>query len=302
MNNTILIVEDEIDILELLEYSLQKEGYETIGFLSVTDKLYEIFEEEQIDLILMDRNLPGIEGTTFIKDIKQKGHDVPVIYVSAKDKDEDILEGFEAQADDYITKPFKVKELNARVKAVIKRTKKEIDVGIATIGYTVANRWLKNRTKSVDFTLIGWGVALICYPPFNSFASQLIGYHSYDTYQIFTNHYVLAIILALVLLLYTIYVWSTVTLGLKFSNLTNRGIVTNGPFKYVRHPAYSAKNIAWWVDNTFVLTNIWATLSLMAWNVIYILRGTTEEKHLENDKEYKKYQEKVKYRFIPKVV
>ncbi|HFU76251.1 MAG TPA: isoprenylcysteine carboxylmethyltransferase family protein [Arcobacter sp.] len=177
-----------------------------------------------------------------------------------------------------------------------------IDVGIATIGYTVANRWLNNRTKSVDFTFLGWGVALICYPPFNSFASQFIGYHSYDTYQIFTNHYALAIILALVLALYTIYVWSTVTLGFKFSNLTNRGIVTNGPFKYVRHPAYSAKNIAWWVDNTFVLTNIWATLSLLAWNIIYILRGTTEEKHLQKDKKYKEYQEKVKYRFIPKVI
>jgi DNA-binding response OmpR family regulator len=153
MNNTILIVEDEIDILELLEYSLQKEGYETIGFLSVTDKLYEIFEEEQIDLILMDRNLPGIEGTTFIKDIKQKGHDVPVIYVSAKDKDEDILEGFEAQADDYITKPFKVKELNARVKAVIKRTKKEIDVlKVRDIVYTRANKSFTIEGEKIDLT------------------------------------------------------------------------------------------------------------------------------------------------------
>ncbi|HFU76834.1 MAG TPA: response regulator transcription factor [Arcobacter sp.] len=153
MNKTILIVEDEIDILELLEYTLQKDGYETIGFLNVTDKLYEIFEEEKIDLILMDRNLPGIEGTSFVRDIKKRGYDVPVIYVSAKDKDEDILEGFESQADDYITKPFKVKELLARVKAVIKRTKKEIDVlKVRDIIYTRANKSFAIDGEKIDLT------------------------------------------------------------------------------------------------------------------------------------------------------
>ena len=124
-NNTLLIVEDEVDILELLEYTLQKEGFETIGFLNISKKVYEVLDEEEIDLILMDRNLPGIEGTSFINDIKTKGYTIPVIYVSAKDKDEDILEGFDKHADDYITKPFNLKELIARIKAVIKRTKKK---------------------------------------------------------------------------------------------------------------------------------------------------------------------------------
>ena len=128
MKGTILIVEDEVDILELLEYSLQKEGYETIGFLNITDKLYSLFEEEKIDLILMDRNLPGMEGSSFIEEIKSKGYQTPVIYLTAKDKDEDILEGFEKYADDYITKPFKVQELCARIKAVLKRTNKDVEV------------------------------------------------------------------------------------------------------------------------------------------------------------------------------
>jgi len=127
-NHTLLIIEDEVDILELLEYTLQKEGFETIGFLTVSKKAYEVLDEEEIDLILMDRNLPGMEGTTFINDIKSKGYTIPVIYVSAKDKDEDILEGFDKHADDYITKPFNLKELTARVKAVIKRTKKDVEV------------------------------------------------------------------------------------------------------------------------------------------------------------------------------
>ncbi len=89
--------------------------------------LEKVLEEENIDLILMDRNLPGVEGTSFINKIKQKGHYLPVIYLSAKDKDEDILEGFEFYADDYITKPFNIKELLARIKAVLKRTNKEIE-------------------------------------------------------------------------------------------------------------------------------------------------------------------------------
>ena len=121
-NKLILIVEDEEDILELLEYTLQKDGYETIGFLNVDKNLEKVLDEEEIDLILMDRNLPGSEGTAFVDEIKAKGYANPVIYVTAKDKDEDILEGFESHADDYITKPFSMEELLARITAVLRRS------------------------------------------------------------------------------------------------------------------------------------------------------------------------------------
>ena len=140
-DKVILIVEDEEDILELLEYTLQKDGFETIGFLNVDKNLEKIFDEEKVDLILMDRNLPGCEGTTFINDIRKKGYTTPVIYVTAKDKDEDILEGFESYADDYITKPFNVKELVARIKAVIKRSTKDIAIlKIRDIVYKSSNK------------------------------------------------------------------------------------------------------------------------------------------------------------------
>ena len=69
-NRLILIIEDEEDILELLEYTLQKEGYETIGFLNANENVKKVLDEEKIDLILMDRNLPNIEGTSFIKDLR----------------------------------------------------------------------------------------------------------------------------------------------------------------------------------------------------------------------------------------
>jgi len=151
--NLILLVEDEEDILELLEYTLQKEGYETIGCLNVSQSVIEMLDEEDIDLILMDRNLPGSDGTSFIEKIKTKGYNIPVIYVTAKDKDEDILEGFDKYADDYITKPFNLKELCARVKAVIKRSGKKIEIlKVKDILYKQSNKRFYIADKEIELT------------------------------------------------------------------------------------------------------------------------------------------------------
>ena len=124
--NTILIVEDEPDILELLEYTLEKE-YEIIGCLD-TSRVKDILDQETIDLILMDRNLPNVEGSVFIQELRKLGYSQNVIYLTAKDADENILEGFERGGDDYITKPFNIDILKARIKSVINRTKKNHEV------------------------------------------------------------------------------------------------------------------------------------------------------------------------------
>ncbi|MDC0933345.1 response regulator transcription factor [Arcobacteraceae bacterium] len=124
--NTILIVEDEPDILELLEYTLAKE-YEVIGCLD-TSRVVDILDQESIDLILMDRNLPNVEGSVFIQELRAKGYSQNVIYLTAKDADENILEGFDRGGDDYITKPFNIDILKARIKSVINRTKKQHEV------------------------------------------------------------------------------------------------------------------------------------------------------------------------------
>jgi DNA-binding response OmpR family regulator len=76
----------------------------------------------------MDRNLPGVEGSVFIESIRKKGYTQPVIYLTAKDGDDDILEGFNRGADDYITKPFHLDVLRARVKAVLKRAVGDLEV------------------------------------------------------------------------------------------------------------------------------------------------------------------------------
>ena len=178
-----------------------------------------------------------------------------------------------------------------------------IDVSIAIIGYSFASRWLGNRTKSVDATLSGWVVALMCYPPLNTgFTSQFISYNGLETHQLIRDPYIMTAILILLFILYSIYVLSTASLGFKFSNLTNRGIVSIGPYSIVRHPAYVSKNLSWWIDNTFVLTNIWATVAMVLWNGIYIARALTEERHLQKDRAYIEYRDKVKYMFIPKVI
>lgn len=121
MGINIVIVEDEEDLLELLEYNLQKEGYETIGFLN-TKNVVQILDEEEIDLLIMDRNLPGVEGSEFVATLREDNCSTPVIFLSAKDKDENIEEGFLRGGDDYITKPFNMKELILRVKSILKRT------------------------------------------------------------------------------------------------------------------------------------------------------------------------------------
>ncbi|MEN8146571.1 MAG: response regulator transcription factor [Campylobacterota bacterium] len=124
MSAFIVIVEDEEDILELIEYNLEKEGFDTIGFTS-TKNVAQLLEEEAVDLLIMDRNLPGVEGSEFVAQMRDIGVETPVIYLSAKNKESDIEEGFERGGDDYITKPFNMKELVLRIKAVLKRTKKD---------------------------------------------------------------------------------------------------------------------------------------------------------------------------------
>ena len=126
-NQTILIVEDSEDILDLMEYTLSKEGYDVITCID-TSNVKDMLDEEDISLILMDRNLPGVEGSKYIASLRKKGYNQPVIYVSAKDSSDEIIEGFDSGGDDYITKPFNLNELKARVKALLKRTQKVQDV------------------------------------------------------------------------------------------------------------------------------------------------------------------------------
>jgi len=116
----IVLIEDEEDILELLEYHLGKAGYSVTGFLS-TENVERFLEEESPALMIVDRNLPGVEGSDFIVHLREEGYDIPVIFLTAKDKEEDLEKGFASGGDDYITKPFSHKELLFRIEAILRR-------------------------------------------------------------------------------------------------------------------------------------------------------------------------------------
>ncbi len=117
----ILIVDDEEDLCEILQYNLSNEGYKTEIAHSAEDALKKRLDE--YDLLMLDVMMGQMSGFKLADKLrKEMGNSVPVIFLTAKDTENDILTGFSIGADDYITKPFSVNELTARVKAVLKRT------------------------------------------------------------------------------------------------------------------------------------------------------------------------------------
>lgn len=172
-----------------------------------------------------------------------------------------------------------------------------VDTIYFSFGYLVEAKFLKNKVRSVEPTFFGWIVAILCYPPFNGLFSNIANWYANE--MILLNNAWLNFSLKILIILFLIiYVLATVALGAKCSNLTNRGIVSRGPYAFVRHPAYIAKNIIWWITIIPVMS-VPAFFSMTAWTIIYFLRAVTEERHLIKDPEYQEYVKKVKYRFIP---
>jgi len=119
---TILVVEDEDDIQELITYNLEKEGYKVRG-VSTGEKALAEVQSKEPDLILLDLMLPGIDGLTVCKKLRTgpKGRNVPIIMLTAKSEEVDVVTGLEVGADDYVTKPFSPRVLIARVRAALRR-------------------------------------------------------------------------------------------------------------------------------------------------------------------------------------
>jgi two-component system alkaline phosphatase synthesis response regulator PhoP len=122
MNKTILIVDDEKDIVELVAYNLSREGYQIAKAYDGYQALQSI-RDNQPALVILDLMLPGINGFEVCRMIRKKPEteDLPIIMVTAKTDSVDKIMGLEIGADDYITKPFNVRELLARVRAVLRR-------------------------------------------------------------------------------------------------------------------------------------------------------------------------------------
>jgi protein-S-isoprenylcysteine O-methyltransferase Ste14 len=179
-----------------------------------------------------------------------------------------------------------------------------IDVQIGTVGYLLTLRPLDSHIRSGNPFLAGWLAALLCYPPF---VWGIIGPDNQVlSYELATpgwahwfagSQALLWAWGALLVFLTGIYAWATVVFGIRFSNLTYRGVLTNGPYRFTRHPAYLSKNLFWWASVLpFLVTSGSAAdavrncVCLLAVNAIYYWRARTEEAHLlAEDPKYRAY-------------
>jgi len=173
-----------------------------------------------------------------------------------------------------------------------------IDVALVSMTYLMALKATDTHIRSSEPTMFGWVIALLCYQPFWSLISKQ--YIDYDTGVSWGGWlggvpWLYGVWACLILLLVAVYVWATISFGARFSNLTHRGIITNGPYRYTKHPAYLAKNLSWWLISTpFILSGgggatLRRCLLLGLLNLIYYLRAKTEERHLSLDPVYRRY-------------
>jgi DNA-binding response OmpR family regulator len=119
----ILIVDDDIDLVNFITYALGREGYDVVSALDGEQALTR-WRDDAPDLILLDGNLPKVDGFEVCRRIRREST-TPVIMLTVRDEERDVIEGLDAGADDYVTKPFSAKQLAARIRAVMRRTQRE---------------------------------------------------------------------------------------------------------------------------------------------------------------------------------
>ncbi len=171
-----------------------------------------------------------------------------------------------------------------------------IDTSVFAFAYIVESKLLKSEIKTVEPTILGWVVCLWCYPPFNQFSYIIFNFQLIDISHKYPR-WVDSLMTCLITLLWAIFVWASIALGFKASNLTNRGIVASGPYRFIRHPAYTSKLLVWLIEGIFFGKYILGLLIGLV--IIYVLRALTEERHLSMDPDYGRYKKKVPYLFIP---
>ncbi|MFM9852185.1 MAG: isoprenylcysteine carboxylmethyltransferase family protein [Sphingomonadaceae bacterium] len=175
-----------------------------------------------------------------------------------------------------------------------------IDVAMATNGYLLTMRPLDSHIRSATPYAAGWAAALMCYPPFIMMGGN--GPLDYHPQTAEWSHWLapypplLYGIGAILVFLTAIYAWATVAFGIRFSNLTDRGILTHGPYAWTKHPAYVSKNLFWWLATmpffalNGSLTDVIRNCAILAMvSGIYYWRAKTEEWHLSVNGEYRDY-------------
>ena len=150
-NARILVVDDEQDLLEILKFNLETEGYEVVTATSAEDAL--LLDIASFDLLLLDVMMGGMSGFAMARQLKDNPatSQVPIIFLTARDTENDTVTGFNLGADDYISKPFSLREVMVRVRAVLRRTARESGEEEAkTLSYQGIVMNLDRKTVSVD--------------------------------------------------------------------------------------------------------------------------------------------------------
>jgi DNA-binding response OmpR family regulator len=161
MGHKILIVDDEADICEILSFKMENDGYEITVANSAEEALTLL--NPSFSLIILDVMMGGMSGYKMAEKLRKEGNSIPIIFLTAKDAENDMLTGFAVGADDYVPKPFSLNEVSARVKAVLKRTSagetsgsdKVIEAGGVKIDNAQKEAWIDNQPIQLTKTEFG---------------------------------------------------------------------------------------------------------------------------------------------------
>ena len=145
MKHKILLVEDDMNLAFVVKDTLVNKDYE-VSHLPDGQSALRAINKDKYDLVLLDVMLPGMDGFSITKLLRQQRNQTPILFLTAKSLAEDRIKGFEAGADDYLTKPFSIEELTLRIKAILKRTTKDEDLPLT---FSIGNYFFDSNTSTL---------------------------------------------------------------------------------------------------------------------------------------------------------
>jgi DNA-binding response OmpR family regulator len=188
----ILVVDDDPGILDVVRYALEREGFEVRTAADLTDAEHEL--DAKVDLVILDIMLPGGSGIELSRKLRASGNVVPVIMLTARDAEVDLAVGFEAGADDYVTKPFSTAELVSRVRAALRRREYDradgapvMEVGRLKLDMSRYEAWLDDEVVTLtpsEFRLL----ALLAQKPEHVFSRREIMQHLWGSTHVGDQH------------------------------------------------------------------------------------------------------------------
>lgn len=163
MSKKILVVDDELKMRILIRDFLRREGFETIDVSNGEQAVDTFLDNKDIDLIILDVMMPVMNGWETLSEIRTYSDTVPVLMLTAKSENEDVIKGFQLGSDDYLTKPFHMPILIERVKALLRRTKQKEEINIGNLYIDLLGRVVKVNNKVVDLSVKEYELLLFLY-------------------------------------------------------------------------------------------------------------------------------------------